>query len=159
MKSFEFYSYYDFFVSNAHCNNNNALIKFLWSFSVILLCCYKRYSICLISLFRLYELFPAFICTNNTGILVNSLFQVKIFNPSFTSSFTSSFFLWSSRVLSPSSVLSSSKNNPLKLKLLGLFFNIYLILLILIYDLLNLFAYIYSSVCYNLEAISNIILK
>ena len=145
MKSFEFYSYYDFFVSNAHCNYNNALIKFLWSFSVILLCCYKRYSICLISLFRLYELFPAFICTNNTGIL--------------TSSFTSSFFLWSSRVLSPSSVLSSSKNNPLKLKLLGLFFNIYLILLILIYDLLNLFAYIYSSVCYNLEALSNIILK
>ena len=26
-------------------------------------------------------MFPAFICTNNTGSLVNNLFGVKIFNP------------------------------------------------------------------------------
>ena len=48
----------------------------------------QRYSICLISIFNLYKLFPEFICTNNTGNLVNSLFGVQIFNtvPSFTSS-------------------------------------------------------------------------
>ena len=37
---------------------------------------------------NLYELFKAFICGNNIGSLVNSLFGVKTFNPvpSFTSS-------------------------------------------------------------------------
>ena len=50
------------------------------------------YSICLVSLFNLHELFPAFICDNNIGSLVNSLFGVKIFNSflSFPSSSTPS---------------------------------------------------------------------
>ena len=50
-------------------------------FFVILLWWYKRYSICLISFFNFYELFPDFICANNIGSLVNSLLIVKIFNP------------------------------------------------------------------------------
>ena len=46
----------------------------------------------MVSFFNLYELFPAFICTNNAGSLVNNLFEVKIFNPapSFTSSLSPS---------------------------------------------------------------------
>ena len=32
-------------------------------------------------MFNLLELFPAFICANNIGNLVNSLFGVGIFNP------------------------------------------------------------------------------
>ena len=35
----------------------------------------------MISFFNLFELYPAFICTNSIGSLVNSLFRVKIFNP------------------------------------------------------------------------------
>ena len=42
---------------------------------------YERYSICLISFFNFYELFPDFICAKNIGSLVNSLLIVKIFNP------------------------------------------------------------------------------
>ena len=60
---------------------SNDLIKLLHTFLVILLCWYKRYSICLISFFSLYEFFPGFICANNIGSLVNSLFGVNIFNP------------------------------------------------------------------------------
>ena len=48
---------------------------------MILLGWYKRYCICLISLFNLNELLPAFICANNTKSLVDILFGVKIFNP------------------------------------------------------------------------------
>ena len=49
-------------------------------------------KICLISFFSLYELFTAFTWGNDTRSLVNSLFEVKIFNPfpSFTSSPSSS---------------------------------------------------------------------
>ena len=57
--------------------------------------------------FCLYELFPAFICANNTGRTVNSLFGGKIFNlfPYFTSSL-------SSRVgMSDASINSSSKSS------------------------------------------------
>ena len=66
----------------------NDLIKLLQTFLVILSCWYKRHSICLISFFDFYELFPVFICANNIGSLVNNLFGVKNFNPfpSFTSS-------------------------------------------------------------------------
>ena len=39
------------------------------------------YSICLIFIFTLYELFLAFNCSNNTGSLVNSLFGVSILIP------------------------------------------------------------------------------
>ena len=55
---------------------------------MILLCWYKRYSICIVSFFNLYELFPAFISANNIGSLVNNLFIVKTFNayPTFSSS-------------------------------------------------------------------------
>ena len=35
----------------------------------------------MISFFNLYELFPVFIYANNIVSLVNSLFEVKIFNP------------------------------------------------------------------------------
>ena len=41
----------------------------------------NRNSICLISFFNLYELFPGFICANNIGSLVNRFFGVNIFNP------------------------------------------------------------------------------
>ena len=67
-------------------------------FLVILICWYKRYSICPISSSNLYELFPAFIFANNVGRLVsNSLFGVKTFNPvpSFFLFFSfNSFWLW-----------------------------------------------------------------
>ena len=55
---------------------------------MILLCWFKRYGICLISFFNVYELFQAFIYANNIRSLVNSLFGVKIFKPfpSFNSS-------------------------------------------------------------------------
>ena len=58
-------------------------------FIMLILKC--RYTIYLISFFSLYELFPAFICVKNTGSLVNSLFEFKIFNPfPFTSSLSTS---------------------------------------------------------------------
>ena len=60
---------------------NNDLIKLLKTFLVSLLSWYKRYSICLISFFNLFELFQAFVCANNIGSLVNGLFGVKTFNP------------------------------------------------------------------------------
>ena len=56
----------------------NDLINCCKLFLVILLCRYKRYNIFLIWFFNLIELFPAFICTNNIGSVVNSLFGVKI---------------------------------------------------------------------------------
>ena len=76
-------SYYD----HVFFHDYNYLIKLLQTFLVILLCWYKRYSIRLISFFDLY-VFPAFICANNIGKLVNSLFGVNIFNP------VPSFFLF-----------------------------------------------------------------
>ena len=45
---------------------------------VILLFWYKRYRLCAISFFNLYEFFPGFICANNIGSLVNNSFEVKI---------------------------------------------------------------------------------
>ena len=56
------------------------LLVFLLTFLVNLLCWYKRYSIFLISIFNLFELFPVFICDSNIGCLVNNFFEVKIFN-------------------------------------------------------------------------------
>ena len=46
--------------------------------------------------FNLFKLFPALICANNIGSLVNNLFGVKIFNPfsSFTSSLPYSGGMW-----------------------------------------------------------------
>ena len=49
-------------------------------FVVILLWWYKRYNICFISFFNLYELLSAFAWANNNESLVNNLFGVKIFN-------------------------------------------------------------------------------
>ena len=48
----------------------------------------QKISIFLISFFNLLELFPAFICDNNTRRLVHSSLGVNMFNPfpSFTSS-------------------------------------------------------------------------
>ena len=68
-------------------------------------------KICLISFFSMYELFPAFICANNTGSVDNNLLGVKIFNPfpSFTSSSLSSGGM-SSNFSSLSN--SSSANHP-----------------------------------------------
>ena len=40
---------------------------------MILLRWQNKYSICLISFFNLYELFPAIVRANNIGCLVNSL--------------------------------------------------------------------------------------
>ena len=53
-------------------------MKLLYSVLVVLLCSYKGYDICLISLFSLHKLFTAFTCTNITGSQVNSFFEVKI---------------------------------------------------------------------------------
>ena len=69
-----------------------SLITLIFSSMIILawLNCYKRfcdiivlirYSICVISFFNLYGLFPAFICDNNIGSFVNNLFGINIFNP------------------------------------------------------------------------------
>ena len=88
---------------------------------MILLCWYKRYSIWLISLLNLYELFPAFICANNTGSLVNSLFGVNILNPfpPFTScSSPSSGGIGCTWVDSSLSVNSSFSNHEPKLYVL-----------------------------------------
>ena len=41
----------------------------------------KRYSICLVSVLNLCELFLTFIYANDIISLVNSLFRVKNFNP------------------------------------------------------------------------------
>ena len=38
---------------------------------------FPRYTICLILAFGLYELFTAFICTNNIGSMVNSFFWLR----------------------------------------------------------------------------------
>ena len=58
----------------------NDLIKFSLIFLVILLCWYKRYSICLISFFNLFELFPAFVCAINIRSLTNNLSGVGFFD-------------------------------------------------------------------------------
>ena len=69
-----------------------SLITLIFSSMIILawLNCYKRfcdfivlirYSICVISFFNLYGLFPAFICDNNIASFVNNLFGINIFNP------------------------------------------------------------------------------
>ena len=72
--------------SFSYCYND--LMKLLLNFVVILFL-YKRYCICLISFFNLFELFPAFNCTIHIGSLVNSFFGGKICNP-YTSSTSSS---------------------------------------------------------------------
>ena len=69
-----------FYYNHILFHDYNDLIKLFQIFLVILLCCIKRYNICLISFFKLFELFPAFICANNIGNLVNNLPGVKIFN-------------------------------------------------------------------------------
>ena len=55
---------------------------------MILLRRWIQYTICLASFLSLFELCPVFICANNIGSLVNSLFGVKtlIPFPRFTSS-------------------------------------------------------------------------
>ena len=65
--------YHNFVFSNVYFHYYNDLIKLLQSFLVILLCWYKRYSICLILFFSLYKSLPALMCDNNTGPLVNRL--------------------------------------------------------------------------------------
>ena len=54
------------------------ILRFLLSFSLILLGWKSRYTICLMSLYSLNELIPPFISANNTGNLVNSFFAVSI---------------------------------------------------------------------------------
>ena len=66
IKIFRLCCYYEFVVSNVHPHYYNNLIRLLLSFLVILLCWYKKCTICLISFFSLYELFVAFCCANNT---------------------------------------------------------------------------------------------
>ena len=60
---------------------------------------------CLISLFSLHELFPAFVCAYNTGNLVKSSSGVNTFNPfpSFTSSLSPSGGSMSATFSSPKS--------------------------------------------------------
>ena len=54
--------------------------------------------------FNLFELCPPYICDNNIGVLVNSLFGVNIFNPS------PSFFLFQGINFSLSTIVSSGSN-------------------------------------------------
>ena len=82
---------------------------------MILLCLYKRYHICLISYFVLHELFPAFICANNFGSLVNSLFGVEIFNTVPVLFLFQGFnFILSAIVSSDSNFTSSLSSNGVK---------------------------------------------
>ena len=80
-------SYYNYIFF--HFYNGILTMKY---FLVILVCRYKKYSICLISFYNLFESFTTFICANNIESLVNNLFGVKRFNPfpSFTCSLPSS---------------------------------------------------------------------
>ena len=89
----------------SYCYND--LMKLLLNFVVILLL-YKRYYICLILFFNLFELFRTFNCTIHIGSLVNSFFGGKICNP--YPSFTSSSSPSSSGMSSTS--FSSSVNHP-----------------------------------------------
>ena len=81
MKSFEVFYNFRLVVFNVRFRYYNDLIKLLSSFFVILGCWQSKNTICLVSFFSFYELFPAFICANSAGSLVNSLFEVKIFTP------------------------------------------------------------------------------
>ena len=83
-----FCCYHKLLVFNYHSRCFNELIKLRFGDFIIKI---KRYSICVISFFSLHELFSAYICINNTGSLVNSLFGDKnlIPTPSFTSSHSS----------------------------------------------------------------------
>ena len=83
----------------------NDLTKLLQTFLVILLCWYKRYSFCLVSFFNLYELFPAFICTNNIGSLFN-LCAIKFFNTA-----PSLFLFWGFN-FTLSEIVSSGSSSP-----------------------------------------------
>ena len=96
IKGFGF-SYY----SHISFHYYNDVIAWLQTNLVILLCWYKRYSIFLISFVNWQELFAAFICANNIGSLVSSLFGVNVFNISF------SYFISS---LSPSNADISDKS-------------------------------------------------
>ena len=77
-KIFCFCCYYKFLASNMHSHYYSDLIK--WSFLVILLYWCKVWMVCLISFFSSFEFFPAIICRNTAGSLVNSWLGVKIFN-------------------------------------------------------------------------------
>ena len=77
MKAFGFYK---LVVTSMHSQYYNDMIELLSTFLVILLSSYKRYSICLISLFVFFELFSAFIFANNIESFLNSLFGFKIYN-------------------------------------------------------------------------------
>ena len=82
--------------------------KFVSDFIMLI----QKYSICLISFFKLYELFLAFICANNIGSLVNSLLWVKIFNPiSVVFLFRGFNFILSAIGSSGSNFTSSSSSN------------------------------------------------
>ena len=73
-----FACFYGLINAYSHCYNHS--IKILLSFLVTLFCWYERYSV-LIWLYNFYELFATFVCANNTAILVNSLFGIKIVIP------------------------------------------------------------------------------
>ena len=51
--------------------------NYIFFMIIILLCWYKKCSICLVWFFNLRESFQSFICASNIGSLVSSLFGVK----------------------------------------------------------------------------------
>ena len=82
---------------------------FWWFYCVdikdtIFICCFFVF----VFFFSLCELFPAFICANNTGSLVKSLFGVEVFNLFLFFTFSSPSSSGMCSILTNTSLLSSS---------------------------------------------------
>ena len=90
---------------------------------------------CKTSFFNLHELLPAFIRANNIGSLVNSLFEVNIFNPFHVIFFKNLILLFQQQFLPSSNFTFSSSSNggiyvkssssPCKYKSTGRFLGIF----------------------------------
>ena len=116
----------------------------------------------MISFSNLYELFPAFICANNIGILVNNMFGVKIFNhvPVFFfkdfNSLLEQWFLLDLILLLYHILVVALVVNDLKqhqeLSFLGLF-KTFILFFWSFESLSYWFVCIFKSLSYNLEAV------
>ena len=111
MKVFGFYCYYKSFVINDQSHYYNDLFKQLYNFFSDFIALIKLIHYLSDFIFSLYDLFPAFICANNTGSLDNTLSGVRIFNPFSSFSFSLSS---SSSDMSGMSTNSSSPSSGAK---------------------------------------------
>ena len=140
-------------------------------FLVILLWWYKRYNICLILFFNLYEVLPAFTWANNNESLVNNLYGVKIFNPVPVFFLFGGFnFTLSAKVSSGSDFTSSSpssagsdgksSSSSSKYKSIGKISGISWTFIFFFLAFVNLsfwVSYIFRSLFYNSRALSSTI--